>query len=250
MKNILVVDDDEAIVWAVRASLQFHGYTVNSTHSGPEALRQIQEQAPDLLILDIEMPGMDGVEVCSQLRSDPRWRELPIIFLTGLSELRNKLAAYTVGADDYLAKPFAMQELLMRIRALLRRAKPHPTKESQIPVEPDQLQVGPLHLNLKRSTVETEHEVIGLTPNELNLLKYLMQHPNQIFSSEKLLQEVWQYPVGTGDPALVRWHMKNVRRKLEPTPDQSIYLHTIPHHGYMLVDPPHLYKSTVRRQVD
>src|SRR6185295_5834469 len=110
MNNILVVDDDEAIVWAVKASLQFHGYAVNSEHNGVEALRQIQDQTPDLLLLDIDMPGMDGVEVCCQLRSDLRWHLLPIIFLTGLSELRSKLAAYAVGADDYLDKPFAMQE--------------------------------------------------------------------------------------------------------------------------------------------
>jgi DNA-binding response OmpR family regulator len=250
MNNILVVDDDEAIVWAVKASLQFHGYTVNSAHNGVEALRQLQNQTPDLLLLDIDMPGMDGVEICCQLRSDPRWHLLPIIFLTGLTELRNKLAAYAVGADDYLDKPFAMQELLMRIRAVLRRTKPHSVKELQQPTDLHQLQVGQLHLNLKNSTIETEKEVVGLTPNELNLIKHLMQHPNQTFSSEKLLQEVWQYPAGTGDPALVRWHVKNLRRKIEPTSDQPIYLHTVPHHGYMLVDPPHYYKSTLPRQAD
>jgi DNA-binding response OmpR family regulator len=238
MKNILVVDDDEAVVWAIRTTLQLHGYTVNSADNGLAALRQIQERPPDLILLDIEMPGMDGVEVCLQLRSDPRWSLLPIIFLTGLSEFRNKLAAYTVGADDYLSKPFAMPELLMRIRAVLRRTKPHHTEEPQLLPKPDQLQVGSLHLNLKESTVSIERKVVELTPNELNLLKYLMQHPNQTFSSEKLLQEVWQYPAGTGDPALVRWHVKNLRRKFEPTPDQPIYLCTIAHHGYILVDPP------------
>ncbi|MCX6045914.1 MAG: response regulator transcription factor [Chloroflexi bacterium] len=247
MKNILVVDDDKAIVWALTANLHHYGYTVNSVQNGVDALRQIQSQQPDLVLLDIDLPGMDGVEVCGRLRSDPRSSLLPIIFLTGLSELRDMRAAYAVGADDYVGKPFSMPELLMRISAVLRRAKNQQLPEVQKPTPPHQLQIGPLQLNLNSSTLETEHRVVGLTPNELSLMKYLMHHPNQTFSSEKLLQEVWLYPPGTGDPALVRWHVKNLRRKLEPKPDQPIYLHTIPHHGYILVDPPRPYQATLPR---
>ncbi|CAN5470495.1 response regulator transcription factor [soil metagenome] len=250
MKNILIVDDDESVVWALSANLHFYGYTVNSAHNGLDALHQVQRQEPDLVLLDIDIPGMDGVEVCGQLRSDPRWNSLPIIFLTGLSELRDKRAAYAVGADDYIGKPFAMQELLMRISAVLRRAKNQQPQEVHKPLIHHKIHVGPLQLNLMSSTIETKDKVVGLTPNELSLMKYLMQHPNQTFPSEKLLQEVWQYPPGTGDPALVRWHVKNLRRKIEPTPDQPIYLHTISHHGYILVDPPHAYQATLPRPAE
>jgi two-component system, OmpR family, response regulator RpaA len=238
MENICIVDDDEHMVSGIKESLEFHGYTTSSAANGWEALRLIQTTPPDLLILDIDMPGMDGVEVCCQLRNDPRSSTLPIIFLTGHAELRTKLAAYSAGADDYLQKPFLIQELLLRIRAVLRRAKPRVSKAIQPPSETQSLQVGPLRLNLEKATVETEHKVVSLTPNELSLLGYLMQHANQILSSKKLLQEVWKYPVGAGDPALVRWHVKNLRHKIEATPHQPSYLHTVPHHGYMLVNPP------------
>lgn len=123
MERILIVDDDESVIWAVTESLKYHGYQVDSAHHGLAALRQMQLQPPDLLVLDINMPGIDGVELCSWLRRDERWKSLPILFLTGFSALENKLAAYDAGADDYLSKPFEMPELAARIKALLRRGK-------------------------------------------------------------------------------------------------------------------------------
>jgi len=250
MENICIVDDEEDIVSAIKESLEFYGYTTSIAFNGLEVLPLIQAQPPDLLILDIDMPGLDGVEVCCQLRNDPRFSSLPIIFLTGHSELRNKLAAYSAGADDYLHKPFVMQELLMRIRAVLRRAKPRVSEVIPAPPESPSLQVGPLQLDLKTATVETEHKVASLTPNELSLMEYFMQHANQILSSKKLLQEVWKYPVGTGDPAVVRWHVKNLRRKIEATPDEPSYLQTVPHHGYMLVNPLASAASALPKRVD
>lgn len=126
MEHILVVDDDESVTWAVTESLKYHGYTVASGHNGLDALRQMQAQPPDLLLLDIDMPGIDGIELCSWLRQDARWKNLPILFLTGFSELESKLNAYDAGADDYLNKPFEMPELAARVKALLRRVKPLP----------------------------------------------------------------------------------------------------------------------------
>ena len=236
MQHILVVDDAEDLIWAISKSLGFQGFSVSSAHNGIEALRQIQQQPPDLLLLDIAMPGIDGVELCSRLRNNPEWSAIPVIFLTGLSELRNKIAAYTVGADDYLGKPFDMHELLLRIRAVLRRTKPAKTLEPTPPAEPHYLEIGPLRLDIRGAHVKTEQGTIGLTPTELNLLKHFMQHIGEIFSSEQLLQEVWGYPPGTGDPVLVRWHIKNLRSKIEPSPEQPLYLHTIPHHGYVFTN--------------
>lgn len=237
MVNVLLVDDEEDLLWSVSKSLSFHGFKVSTASNGAEALRQIQCQLPDLLLLDIAMPGINGVELCSQLREDPQMNALPVIFLTGHSELRNKIAAYTVGADDYLGKPFDMFELRLRINAVLRRTRSFNTPEPSLALEPHQLHVGALCLDVHRATVKTENATVSLTPTELNLLKYLMQHVDQIFSSKQLLQTVWGYPLGTGDTTLVRWHIKNLRSKLEVSPEHPVYLHTVLHHGYVLTNP-------------
>jgi DNA-binding response OmpR family regulator len=235
MEHILVIDDEEDLVWSIKKSLCLHGYTVSCTHNGLDALRQIQNQLPDLIILDIIMPGMDGVEVCHHIRNNVKQNSIPIIFLTAHSELRTKIAAYTVGADDYLSKPFDMHELIMRIRAVLRRSKYQSEEESRTSPQCHQLQVGQLHLDLDTATVEIEKtKRVRLTPSELELLKFLMQHTGQIFSSEHLLRKVWKYPTDAGDPASVRWHIKNLRRKIELCPDHPVYLRTIPHYGYTL----------------
>lgn len=234
MEHILVVDDEEDLVWAVSKSLRLHGYTVSTAYSGAAALQQIQLGTPDLLMLDMKMPVMDGVELCQRLRRNPIQRSIPIIFLTVQAELDHKIAAYTAGADDYLTKPFDMHELILRIRAVLRRAKP--PADAGPPPQPTQLQVGQLCLDLKMAAIETEGRHIEVTPCELDLLKFMMQNPGQVFSSESLLQNVWGYPAGTGDPTLVRWHIKNLRRKIEPLPEQPVYLRTVPRHGYIFVD--------------
>lgn len=239
MKRILVVDDDEAIREAVTSGLRLYGYNICTAGSAVEALAQLEYQPPDLALLDINMPGIDGLELCSQLREDPRWNYLPIIFLTALSQQQSKLTAYTVGADDYLCKPFDMRELNMRIKAVLRRStipvKEEPQKLAVVPLQQaSSLQIGTLYLNVHTATLQTERGSVALTPVELSLLRFLMTHANELFSSEQLLQKVWDYPPGTGDPALVRWHIKNLRSKIETSPNQPRYLHTVPHHGYIL----------------
>ena len=237
MEHILVVDDEEDLVWAVSKSLRLYDYTVSTAHNGATALQQIQHNRPDLLMLDMKMPVMDGVELCHQLRHTPTQSTIPILFLTVQCELDHKIAAYTAGADDYLTKPFDIHELILRIRAILRRAKA-PVMPPPPPPAPTQLHVGRLCLDLNLAAIETEGKHIEVTPCELDLLKFMMQNPGQIFSSEDLLQNVWHYPVGTGDPTLVRWHIKNLRRKIEPQPEQPIYLRTVPRHGYIFVNTP------------
>lgn len=261
MAHILIVDDNVAFVLAISESLRFRGYTVSSAGDGQEALRQADRHPPDLVLLDIEMPGMDGFRFCQELRSNPRFHAIPVIFMSVRSDLTDKLAAYEVGADDYLVKPFDMLELSARLQAVLRRSarqsaadreralqmqvQVQPPAENDHVAQPEPesaeaqvLTAGDLRLHLGTATVESGVGEAHLTPAEFELLKYLMQHPDQILSSERLLQEVWLYPAGVGDPAVVRWHVKNLRRKIEEEPDKPVRLRTISHHGYILVSHP------------
>jgi DNA-binding response OmpR family regulator len=264
MAHILIVDDNIAFVLAISESLRFRGYSVSSASDGIEALRQADKTAPDLVLLDIEMPGMDGFRFCQELRSNPRFHTVPVIFMSVRSDLADKLAAYEVGADDYLVKPFDMLELSARLQAVLRRsarqsaadreralqlqaqldsAQPHSADEATgaatAPHAKDRvLEVRGLRLYLDNALVESDQGETRLTPAEFELLRFMMLHPDQILSSERLLQEVWLYPTGVGDPAVVRWHVKNLRRKIEAEPDKPVRLRTISHHGYILVSQP------------
>ncbi|MBI3959010.1 MAG: response regulator transcription factor [Chloroflexi bacterium] len=236
MAHILVVDDEKDLVWTVTQGLRFQGYAVSAAYDGLHALRQVQAQPPDLILLDIVMPGMDGVEVCHRLRMNPGQGTIPVIFLTARFELQNKIAAFTAGADDYICKPFDMRELIARVQAVLRRRSYADTGAQVHAAEPEPhcLEMGSLHLDLNAAIAQTDAGCAQLTPNEFDLLKFLMQNPGHLFSTKQLLEDVWKYPPGTGDPALVRWHVRNVRLKIEPDPSQPIYLHTIPRHGYKL----------------
>jgi DNA-binding response OmpR family regulator len=262
MAHILIVDDNIAFVLAISESLRFRGYTVSSASDGVEALRQSDKHAPDLVLLDIEMPGMDGFRFCQELRSNPRFHTIPVIFMSVRSDLADKLAAYEVGADDYLVKPFDMLELSARLQAVLRRSArqsaadreralqlqaqtdpsaPPGSDEQPLPAAPANdrvLEVHGLRLYLDNALVQSDQGEARLTPAEFELLKFLLLHPDQILSSERLLQEVWLYPAGVGDPAVVRWHVKNLRRKIEAEPDKPVRLRTISHHGYILVSRP------------
>lgn len=237
MAHILVVDDEEDLVWAVSSALRYRGYTVSCAYDGVSALQQMHSTLPDLLVLDIGMPDMDGLEVCQRVRSDPQLQMMPIVILTARSEIHDKIIAYQSGADDYLTKPFDLRELGERVRAVLRRC--HRNGEEKNPLEPEVsvLRVGGLFLDIDTAIVETEVMRVRLTPIELDLLTYLMKHAGRISSSETLLQNVWGYPPGTGDPALVRWHIKNLRGKIEIDPANPIYLSTIPRHGYTILAP-------------
>jgi DNA-binding response OmpR family regulator len=256
MFRILIVDDNRPFVLAISESLHFRGYQVSSASDGASALVQVAREIPDLVLLDIEMPGMDGLNFCTALRADPRYRSIPVIFMSVRSDLSDKLAAYDAGADDYLVKPFDMRELGARLQAVLRRsaqqaadqeqrnatqeAPPAVTAASGEAVDEADgeaarmLQVGPVRLHLDNATLESPAGSSRLTPAEFDLLKFFLLHANQILSSERLLQEVWLYPAGVGDPAVVRWHVKNLRRKLEVEPEKPTYLRTISHHGYIL----------------
>jgi DNA-binding response OmpR family regulator len=229
MASILVVDDEQDVAWAVERGLSKRGHRVMAAYSGQRALELMRRQRPDLVILDIIMPGMDGIEVCERLRGDPTLAAVPILFLTAKGDVEDRIEGFKAGCDDYLSKPFDLRELCLRVEALLRRGGPA-TKE-----EPSgTLEVGPLILDLQRFVLRIEDEVVDLTPIEFDLLLLLMSHPAEVFSSERLLQEVWGYPAGTGDPATVRWHIMNLRAKIEPDPSEPTYIRTVLRYGYTL----------------
>ncbi len=243
MARVLVVDDDLSVADAISRMLNRRGHETIVVHNGGDAIQAAQTQMPDLVVLDVVMPGMDGVEVCKRLRADPATAQLPIIFLTARIMIEDKIKGFEAGADDYLTKPFAIQELELRVRALLRRTeqllrlevydRDAQDADAAKETESDLLTVGALTLNRRTFEASTQSHSVVLTPVEFDLLSYLMAHPGEIFSSESLLHDVWGYPLGTGDPALVRMHIRNLRAKIEPdAADKPLYIRTVVRRGY------------------
>jgi DNA-binding response OmpR family regulator len=227
MACILVVDDDRDVAGTIERTLRRRDHEVSVAYSGAQALQLIQSQCPDLVVLDIMMPRMDGIEVCHRIRSLPNVATVPILFLTAKGKIEDKIEGFEAGADDYLTKPFDLRELELRVRALLRRSLP-----SEAPKVP--LRVGDLSLDPRTFKLSVNGDVLLLTPVEFELLYYLMEHAGEVISTERLLREVWEYPPGTGDPNLVRAHIKNLRSKIEPTPTNPTYIRTISRHGYVV----------------
>jgi DNA-binding response OmpR family regulator len=230
--NILVVDDERDLVWAIRHSLNDEGYEVLVAYDGLEALALARRHRPDLIVLDIAMPQLDGLEVCHRLRQDAGLAAIPIIFLTERAAVEDRVTGLNQGGDDYITKPFDLGELKARIRALLRRSRPAPPDHGV--GDGSRLVAGPLTLDLPTRQVYRGDVVIQLTPAECDVLAFLMRHPGHIFSSQQLLEQVWDYPPESAEPGLVRWHIRNLRSKIEPDPAHPLYFHTIPHQGYIL----------------
>lgn len=230
MSYILIVDDEERVALSIERSLQ-REYQVRVAYNGPDALKIARRGTPDLVILDVMMPGMDGLEVCRELRNDPLLQSVPILFLTARGRVEDKLEGFKAGADDYLTKPFDVRELLLRVSAILRRTGAIQEKQ----VESDhQLSVGNLKLNCQNYQLSSEEKTVLLTPVEFDLMYHLMSHPGQVFSGERLLRELWDYPSDTGSPDLVRMHIRNLRLKIEENSSQPRFILTVPRHGYTI----------------
>lgn len=233
--RILVVDDDRELVRGLQLILSEDGYDVITAFNGLDGLQTAHQMQPDLIVLDIQMPWMDGLEMCRRLRldADATLRNVPIIFLSALGSVDNNVTGLDSGGDDYLNKPFEPKEIKARIRALLRRSK---TDEKSLAVDTHELNVGLLKLQLQEHSVRYDNsEAVQLTPAEFDLLYYLMTHPKRPFSSQDLLEEVWGYAPRTADPSLVRGHIKNLRQKIEPDPKNPSLIRTVSRLGYMLV---------------
>lgn len=229
MINILVVDDEERVALTIERSLQ-REYQVRVANNGIDALKIARRINPNLIILDIIMPGMDGLQVCRELRSDPILQSVPILFLTARGRVEDKLEGFEAGADDYLTKPFDVRELLLRVKAVLKRTNTEQEKQ----VTTDEITVGKLTLNCQNYQLTTDEKTVLLTPVEFDLMYHLMSHPGQVFSGERLLRELWDYPSDTGSPDLVRMHIRNLRLKIESDSSHPRFIMTVPRHGYTI----------------
>jgi len=234
MARVLVVDDERDLVWAVRYSLSDAGYEVLTAHDGMAALAVARRHPPDLIILDISMPGIDGLEVCRRVRGDRSLARVPILFLTVRSAVADRVKGLDQGADDYLVKPFDLGELKARVKALLRRSG---SARKTSPGTADRgatVVAGGLALDVHARCVSTGTKSVSLTPTEFDFLHFLMTHPGEVFSSRRLLQQVWDYAPEMGGSSLVRWHVRNLRLKIESDPGHPAYIRTVPHHGYVV----------------
>jgi two-component system, OmpR family, KDP operon response regulator KdpE len=219
--RILVIDDEPQIRRTMRMTLTGAGYEVDDARTGEEGLKKLREFRPDLVLLDINMPGMGGLEACQLIRADPN---VAIIMLTVHNAEADKVEALDAGADDFVTKPFSTPELLARIRAALRRV---PAAQSA----PSRLRVGELAIDFAARTVTRGTSSFHLTPTELDLLRYLTQHANEAVPHRELLQAVWGPDYGDQVDYL-RAFIKSLRKKIEPDPDHPQYITTEPWIGY------------------
>ncbi len=220
--RILVVDDERAIRRFLNTSLSAHGYAVYEAAAGEEALAAVVAHRPDVLILDLGLPDIDGTEVVRRLRE---WSQLPILILSVREHERDKIAALDAGADDYLTKPFGVGELMARLRAALRRVA-QPATESTFACQE-------LAVDLARRRVTVAGQEVQLTPTEYDLLRVLVRHAGKVLTHHYLLQQVWG-PEYSGELHLLRVNISNLRRKIEPEPARPRYILTEPGVGYRL----------------
>ena len=225
--RILVVDDQPQMRRLLRSTLTAAGYEIDDARSGDEALLKVRDFLPDLVLLDINMPGMSGIETCREIRSGTT---TGIIMLTVRDAEKDKVAALDAGADDFVTKPFSTPELLARIRATLRRLPVSPTS-------PSRLQVGTLSIDFGGRTVTIAGKTAHLTPKELEVLRHLTQNPNHAVSHRELLQAVWGPDYGDQVDYL-RAVIKNLRKKVEVNPDDPQFIKTEPWVGYRFNDLP------------
>jgi DNA-binding response OmpR family regulator len=224
-QTVLVVDDEEAIAEAVRARLESEGYRVLVAADGPQAIAIHASEHPDLVVLDLMLPGMDGLEVCTEIQKE-RWT--PVLMLTARTEEADKVAGFAVGADDYLTKPFSLRELAVRVRAILRRIDRIRGAATQTggPIE----RLG-LTIDAQRRRVSVDGEEIGLTPLEFEILLTLAREPGVVFARDTLMDRVWGYRDFAGG-RVVDSHVARIRRKLGEDGNDPRFIRTVHGVGY------------------
>ena len=227
MARVLIVEDSPDIAELIRHYLDRAGHETVVQASGRDALIAARQAPPDLVVLDVMLPGMDGMQVCQALRADPPTSSVPILMLTAKGEEADRIRGLELGADDYVTKPFSPRELVARVAALLRRAD-----RSQQPAE--RLQYGPLAINLDRHEVRVDGDEVKLTAKEFLLLQYLLEHQGRVLSRDRLLTDVWGYQY-TGGTRTVDVHVRRLREKI---PLLATALATVKQFGYKLDDAP------------
>lgn len=232
--RILLIEDDQETADYLRKGLAESGHVADHAGTGPDGLAQALAGRYDALIVDRMLPGMDGLSVIRVLREEKV--TTPVLILSALGQVNDRVRGLRAGGDDYLVKPFDLNELKARIRALLRRAGKVRTAPLSPP--PSLLALGDLSLDPRTHEVYLGKKSLLLTPAEFDLLRYFMIHTGEVFSCQQLLEQVWGYTAETADPGLVRWHIMNLRNKIEPNPASPSYLRTVPRHGYIM-DQPH-----------
>jgi len=222
--RILVVDDEPSIVDAVATSLRYEGFDVNEAVNGRLALSAAQENPPDLIVLDVMLPDLDGLEVTRRLRADGI--RVPILFLTARDAVEDRVAGLTIGADDYVTKPFALAEIVARVHAILRRVGNEPRD--------DTLRFADIEMNESAHEVSRAGQPVSLTATEFNLLRFFLLNPRHVLSKSQILDNVWHYDFG-GDGNVVETYVSYLRKKLEV--HGSPVIHTVRLVGYVLREP-------------
>ncbi len=220
-ENILIVEDDESIASMLRRGLIFEGYRRRGGAHGPEGLDRARERMPDLVILDLMLPDIDGMEVCRRLRAAS---DVPILMLTAKEAVPDRVAGLDAGADDYMVKPFAFEELLARVRALLRR--------HQVTETPDVLRFADLELDTGTRQARRGERVIDLTAKEYDLLHLFLRHPRQVLTRDQIFDDVWDYDFG-GESNIIEVYVRYLRTKLEAAGEPRL-IHTVRGVGYAL----------------
>ena len=225
MKRILVIEDDKDIVELVRYNLEKDGYQILASSDGATGLAQIRKAPPDLLILDLMLPKLSGLEICKEVRKDVSLNRLPILILSAKGEEADRVVGLEMGADDYVTKPFSPRELIARVKALLRRAEPAVDA-------PRTIDIGKLSIDPASYRVSYSGKTVPLSTLEFRLLYYLASRPNRVFTRDQLLDAVW----GTDrfvTPRSVDVYVRRLREKIEPDPENPLHLKTVRGAGYL-----------------
>ncbi len=228
-ERILIVEDEPNIIELVAYNLEKEGWLVSKAQTGEEGWEKIQAEHPDIILLDLMLPGIDGMEICRRTRQNKLTRDIPIIILTAKAEEADRVLGLESGADDYVTKPFSPRELVARIRAVLRRAD----KSFAENADKETLVLGPIKMDLRQHKVLVNNQEIDLTPKEFDLLNLLMSHPGRAFSREYLLENLWGYEF-FGDTRTVDVHVRRLRQKIEENPAQPYWLETVRGVGYRI----------------
>ncbi len=225
---VLVIDDEESIVDLIKLGLKYEGFEVVAASDGEEGIAAAQRTNPIFIILDWMLPDMDGLEVCRRLRSNPTTLDIPILLLTAKDEVGSRVEGLNTGADDYLTKPFSFEELVARIRAILRRLNHGAMAENS-----QALRVGDIELNMATHEVTRAERQIDLTVTEYNLLHLFMSHVGQALDRQTILNQVWGYDF-LGETNIIEVYVRYLREKIEDSPSSPRYIQTIRGVGYIM----------------